>query len=66
MEHPLEKYRREAGLTRRDLAIKAATTRQTIHRIEVGKQNPSAALIRRLMVATNGALTPNDFFESAA
>ncbi len=65
-KHPLAIYRESAALSASALAVLADTTRQTIHRIETGKQNPSLGLIRRLVGATNGAVSANDFMVGAA
>lgn len=61
MTHPLEQYRSEAKLTRDALAKRAGTSRQTIHRIEVGGQTPSLNMIRKLVKASGGELSADDF-----
>ena len=61
-KHPLRAYRDRAGLSLEDLAKKSDTTRATLSRIENGRQNPSMALVSRIVMATNGEMKPNDFF----
>jgi putative transcriptional regulator len=61
MTHPLKSYRERANLSAAELAAKVGTTRQTIHRIEKGDQNPSFDLMQRIAAATSNAITPNDF-----
>ena len=47
--HPLTRFRQATKLSRAELARLAGTSRQTIHRIEAGKQTPSLALVGRLV-----------------
>ena len=61
MEHPLRTYRRANGLTIDAFAAKAETSRATLSRIENWKQEPSLALIRKLIKAADNALDANDF-----
>lgn len=61
MTHPLAQYRSKANLTRDALAKLAGTSRQTIHRIEIGAQTPSLDMIRRLVAASKGKLNLDDF-----
>lgn len=51
--HPLRAYRERHRLTMSAMAEAVGTTRQTIHRIENGQQEPSVALMRKLADATN-------------
>ncbi len=61
MDHPLAVFRAERGWSRQDLAEIARTTRQTIHRIETGEQQPSWNLAVRLIDISDGQLTADDF-----
>ena len=49
MTHPLATFRQKSGLSKEALAKRVGTTRQSIHRIEAGKQTPSLALVSRLI-----------------
>jgi len=51
-KHPLRAYRAKTGLTLEDLAVRAATTKATISRIELGSRTPSMALAVRLRRVT--------------
>ena len=53
-----------AGLSQQELADKCGVTRWTINRVELGERDPSVSLIQRIGEATNGAVTPSDFFPS--
>jgi len=66
MVHPLTQYRLAEGLSGEAVAKRAGTSRQTIHRIESGAQFPSLTLIRRLIDATGGAVTADDFLPPRA
>lgn len=59
MAHPLAVFREKSGLSKQEIAARAKTTRQTIHRIESGDQLPSLGLVRRLMDVTG--LRADDF-----
>jgi len=61
MEHPLRTYRQQKGLSLRDLARMAATSKTTISRIEGYYVDPSMALIRRLVTVTDGGIRADDF-----
>jgi DNA-binding XRE family transcriptional regulator len=47
--HPLTRFRQASKLSRSELARKVNTSRQSIYRIEAGKQTPSLALVSRLI-----------------
>jgi transcriptional regulator with XRE-family HTH domain len=57
----LKRYREAQGLNQEELAQKLGTTAATVSRIEAGIRYPSVKLMRQIMTATNGAITPNDF-----
>ncbi len=62
--HPLKAYRKRQGLTLEELALRAGTTKSWLSRIESGEP-PGTSLIGRLVAASDGQLTPNDFFGAA-
>lgn len=64
MEHALKQFRTRNGLSVEEFAKRAGTTRQTIHRIECGKQSPSMAMVSRLIAATGGAVGADAFVRS--
>ncbi len=66
MGHALVKFRQDWGLSCAELASRAGTSRQTIHRIEAGKQTPSLALVSRLIAISAGGLRADDFLPDAA
>lgn len=59
--HPLRRYRQERGIKINDLARETHVHKATISRIERGKQTPSVALVRRLISASGGTLSSEDF-----
>lgn len=65
MDHPLIDFRKKNGLSRRAMAERVHTSRQTIHRIEKGDQTPSLALVGRIINATGGELRADDFLPPA-
>jgi transcriptional regulator with XRE-family HTH domain len=64
MAHALRKYRHEAGKSLQEVAERSKTTRATLSRIENGLQIPSLDLVKRIIEATHGAVTANDFLPS--
>jgi len=60
-EHPMRRYRREKAMPLDQLAEATGVDKSTLSRIERGKQNPSIDLLRRLIAATGGALSAEDF-----
>ena len=65
MAHALTKFRTSNGLSMEQVAKLAGTTRQSIFRIESGGQTPSLALVQRLIDASSGSLSADDFLPSA-
>lgn len=61
MTHPLTRYLDDTDVGRTELARLAGTSRQTIHRIERGEQSPSLDLVARIIAATEGKLSADDF-----
>lgn len=57
----LIRARSSAGLSQDDLARLSGVSRWTINRIELGERDPSFALMQKIIEATAGAVTPNDF-----
>jgi len=66
MQHALTIYRTKAGLSMRAVAEAAGTSRQTIHRIENGEQQPSWDLAARLIRVSGGWLSADDFLRQRA
>lgn len=62
--HPLRAYREKHGLALEALARRVGRTRQSMSRIERGKQKPSLDLIDRLVSETGGAVSADDFLPS--
>lgn len=60
-QHALTRFRLSSGLSRKEVAKRAGTTRQTIHRIEAGNQQPSWKLASKLIEVAEGELTTDDF-----
>ncbi len=61
MEHPLKAYRQSIGATLDEAAAGIGmTSAATLSRIENGKGNPSADLMRRIAEWSGGTITPND------
>jgi ribosome-binding protein aMBF1 (putative translation factor) len=60
--------REKAGLSQRDLALKAETTQAVVSRIESGTDSrmPSLTLIYRLLTAADAKLELKCIFDSAA
>jgi DNA-binding XRE family transcriptional regulator len=63
--HPLREYRDQHEITLQDMARKADTTAGSLSRIETWQQTPSLALVARLIKASRGALSADDFLERA-
>lgn len=62
--HPLRSYRHKQELALEVLAERVGVTRQSLSRIELGKQNPSLDLIDKLVKATGGRVKAEDFLPS--
>jgi transcriptional regulator with XRE-family HTH domain len=61
MEHPLRRYRERHQLSQDELAAASQTTKATISRIERGVRLPSWEMLKRIVAATGGELSANDF-----
>jgi len=61
MQHALTNFRAKKNLSKAEIARRARTTRQTVHRVEKGEQTPSMDLVRRLIDACDGRLRADDF-----
>ncbi|AET67900.1 putative transcriptional regulator [Desulfosporosinus orientis DSM 765] len=48
MKNRIAEYRKERGMTQRELADLASVSRQTITSLEIGKYNPSIILAYRI------------------
>jgi len=65
MQHALTRYRVAAQIGITDFARRVGTSRQTIHRIENGKQTPSLGMVKKLIAASAGLLRADDFLIAA-
>lgn len=63
--HPLRVWRVGAGLTVAQAAQKLGVTRQTWHAYEANRRPPLPSVMDRLLVLTDGAVQPNDFYPAA-
>ena len=64
--HPLREWRLRNGQSLDELsAIVGGITKASLSRIETGEQNPSLDLIGRIVTATNGEVSANDFLQSS-
>ncbi|MEM8744801.1 MAG: bifunctional phosphopantothenoylcysteine decarboxylase/phosphopantothenate--cysteine ligase CoaBC, partial [Pseudomonadota bacterium] len=54
------------GVSARDFAARVGTTEATISRLRNARAQPSFELAEKIMQATGGAVTPNDFLDSAS
>ena len=59
----LSDYLASPGHTATDLAARLKVSVSTITRVAKGDQKPSHDLISAIVSATEGAVTPNDFFQ---
>lgn len=64
--HPLRTYRKDKGISLEAIAAKAKVTRTSLSRIERGLQTPSLDLVGRIITATDGALSADDFLRKVA
>lgn len=63
-DHPLKRFRTARGLSMQALGDAVGVSKQTISRIESGEDDPSLALIRRIVAFADGALSANDFLHA--
>jgi len=61
----LAEWINSSGVSARELASRVETTEATISRLRNGRAQPSMELAQRIAHATGGAVTPNDFLDSA-
>lgn len=59
----LTDWRRAAGLTQARLAEQLGTSQPTIAKYEAGTIMPGRRTMPRIVDATAGAVTPNDFYD---
>ena len=64
MKSPIKTFRTEKKLSLDEMAQRIGTTAASLSRIENGKQDIGLAMMLRIVEATNGAVTPNDFMPS--
>lgn len=62
----IKAFRRERGLSLRQLGELVGVTAASISRIENGQQDPSSDLLRRLHEVSGGLVTPNDILLGSA
>ena len=62
----LRAYRSEHGLSQADFAKSVGVKKATISRIEKGRRTPSMGLVSRMVEASSGALTADDFMPEPA
>lgn len=60
----LSKYLKDNGIRQRALALKSGVSPTAIHRYVAGTQFPRAKHIQKIVEATDGAVTANDFLPS--
>lgn len=64
--HPLREWRLRNGQSLDELSVMVGgITKASLSRIETGAQNPSLDLIGRIIAATNGEVSANDFLPSS-
>jgi phosphopantothenoylcysteine decarboxylase/phosphopantothenate--cysteine ligase len=61
----LSLWLKKSSVPARDLAARVNTTEATISRLRNGRAQPSMELAQRIADATGGAVTPNDFLDTA-
>ncbi len=61
MKHPLTAYRTQHSLTLEGFGALVGATKSAVFKWEAGGV-PRRAVLARIVSATNGALSPNDFF----
>ena len=59
----LKTYISEQGCSLHTFGQQVGVTQSAVSRWLCGNRSPSPAMMRKIMEATNGAVTPNDFFE---
>lgn len=62
--HPLRAYRQKHNKPLEEIAVRVGVTRQSLSRIERGKQKPSLDLIDKLVTVTGGKVKADDFLPS--
>ena len=62
----LKTYLTETNTKRGDLAKTIGVTEVAIHRYITGARIPRQETMSRIVAATNGAVQPNDFFDTEA
>ena len=58
----LKAWRMKHGVSQQDFARQIGTRSQRLCDWESGRKTPNLEFMRRIYVATNGAVTPGDFF----
>ena len=62
--HPLAEWRKETGVTQKQVADSLNVVAATVSKWECGTLNPSLRTLERIHRLTAGAVTPNDFFNA--
>lgn len=59
----LRTWRKQKGLFLRDLSAATGKSRSAIARIETGESKPDRDFLEKVFTLTEGAVTPNDFYD---
>lgn len=59
--HPLRSFREKAGISLEELAMQVGASKASLSRIETRAQVPSLGLVERIVKASDGVLSANDF-----
>ena len=57
----LADYLEKTGKTEAEIASAVGCSQGTVNKLKLGKQWPSLDLVRRIVIVTDGKVTPNDF-----
>ncbi len=57
---------KEKGLRAPEMAVRIGVTEQAVRHYLRGERIPAPEVMRRIVAATGGAVTPNDFYDVSA
>ncbi len=57
-------YRKQEGLTLQGMGLKIGVTEGSMSRYENGERIPTREILQRIREVTDGAVQPNDFYDS--